>query len=235
MVSIGKADVVEPAMRRKLNGIARALIIVGSGSVTILVVAVLQHTGITAVDEPIRAWLLSVRTPELTVVMITFAILFGPIVLPAIVLIVAATWGVVTKQAWRPLLLAGGMLSGVIVSQIILRLVHRDRPPQALMLFGADPSFSFPSGHVLGASDFLLITTYLVISRRSAFRGAGISFSVAGLGIVAAAISRLYLGYHWTTDAAASVALSLVVLGCVIAVDTAHTVPHAHRNPVSGR
>ncbi|MCU1474266.1 phosphatase PAP2 family protein, partial [Amnibacterium sp.] len=37
-------------------------------------------------------------------------------------------------------------------------------------------------------------------------------------------VSRLYLGYHWLTDVSASVALSLVVVGVVIAVDTRRTV-----------
>ena len=49
-------------------------------------------------------------------------------------------------------------------------------------------------------------------------------FIVVGLLIVAAAVSRIYLGYHWTTDALASISLSLVILGAVIAVDTHHTV-----------
>ena len=34
------------------------------------------------------------------------------------------------------------------------------------MLFGADHTFSFPSGHVLGACDFLLVGTFLIFSRR---------------------------------------------------------------------
>jgi undecaprenyl-diphosphatase len=41
--------------------------------------------------------------------------------------------------------------------------------------------------------------------------------------VVLAALSRLYLGYHWVSDAVASVSLSLVVLGAVIAVDTWRT------------
>jgi len=36
-------------------------------------------------------------------------------------------------------------------------------------------------------------------------------------------ISRLYLGYHWLSDTLASVSLSLVMLGSVIAIDTWRT------------
>jgi membrane-associated phospholipid phosphatase len=41
---------------------------------------------------------------------------------------------------------------------------------------------------------------------------------------MATAVSRLYLGYHWATDALASVSLSLVILGAVIDLDTHRTV-----------
>jgi membrane-associated phospholipid phosphatase len=40
---------------------------------------------------------------------------------------------------------------------------------------------------------------------------------------VLASVSRLYLGYHWLSDALASVSLSLLILGGVIALDTWRT------------
>jgi undecaprenyl-diphosphatase len=119
-------------------------------------------------------------------------------------------------------LLAAAMLTGVGLAQLIGHSVGRDRPPVDLMLFGADHTFSFPSGHVLGASDFLLVTTFLVFSRRKS-KTAIVAFAVAIIGVFLAAVSRLYLGYHWGSDAVASVALSLVVVGAVIAVDTWRT------------
>ena len=155
--------------------------------------------------------------------MIFLAIIFGPVGLPIIVLVVTVAWGFLAKHAWRPILLAAAMLTGVILAQLIGHIVNRRRPPVDLMLFGADPTFSFPSGHVLGACDFLLVTTFLVFSRRRNPRAAVAGFVVAGIGVFFAAVSRLYLGYHWMTDALASVAISLVILGAVIAVDTWRT------------
>ena len=116
------------------------------------------------------------------------------------------------------------MLTGVGLAQVIGRSVERTRPPVELMLFGADHTFSFPSGHVLGASNFLLVTAFLVFSRHRKPAVTAAGFVLAGFGVALAALSRLYLGYHWVSDAIGSVAVSLVVLGAVIAVDTWRTV-----------
>jgi undecaprenyl-diphosphatase len=116
------------------------------------------------------------------------------------------------------------MVAGVVISQIILPVVHRSRPPVDAMLLGPDPSFSFPSGHVLGACDFLLVLAYLAVSRRNDKRLAAVLWSVAAvLGIGLVTLSRLYLGYHWLSDALASMFLSLAILGTVIALDTWRT------------
>lgn len=209
--------------RRNLYRIAVGLMVVGVVAFIAILVSVLQHDGITAVDEPVRSGLVALRGEPATTIMIILAIVFGPIGLPIIILVFTVAWGLLAKHAWRPMVLAGGMLTGVILAQIIGRSVGRQRPPVDLMLFGADSTFSFPSGHVLGACDFLLITTFLVFSRRKNPKAAVAGFAVAGIGIFFAALSRLYLGYHWTTDALASLSISFVILGAVILLDTWRT------------
>ena len=215
---------MEPEARKALY--RWAVILIGVGAVLFLatLVGVVQsNTAPWGPDEPIRDWLLSVRSELLTVVMIFLAVLFGPVALPIIVLVVTVVWGFAAKHAWRPLVLAGAMITGVVASQIILQIIKRARPPVELMLFGADHTFSFPSGHVLGACDFLLVGTFLIFSRRANTRSAVLGFVGAGVGIFLAALSRLYLGYHWLSDALASLSLSLVILGAVIALDTWRT------------
>ena len=209
--------------RRNLYRTAVVLMIAGAVLFVVILTGVLQHGGLSAADEPVRTWLLTLRAEPTTIIMIILAIIFGPIGLPIIVLIVTVAWGLLAKHAWRPMLLAGAMLTGVILAQVIGHIVERHRPPIDLMLFGADSTFSFPSGHVLGACDFLLVTTYLVFSRRKNAMSAVIAFIVAGIGIFFAAVSRLYLGYHWMTDALGAFSISLVILGGVIALDTWRT------------
>lgn len=209
--------------RKNLYRTAVGLMILGAVMFFAILAGVLQQDGLTAGDEPVRSWLLTLRSEPLTAVMIFLAIVFGPVALPIIVLVVTVAWGLLAKHAWRPMLLAGAMLTGVILAQIIGRTIGRQRPPVDLMLFGADFTFSFPSGHVLGACDFLLVGTFLIVSRRRNRMAAVAGFLLAGVGIFFAAVSRLYLGYHWLTDAFASLAISFVILGGVIALDTWRT------------
>lgn len=214
---------VDPADRRGLYRASIILAVVGVALFIATLISVVQADGLSAADVPVHDWLLTTRSGAVTAIMIFLAVFFGPIALPIIVLVVILVWGFAAKHAWRPILLASAMLTGVIISQIILHIVQRSRPPVDQMLFGADQTFSFPSGHVLGACDFLLVGTYLIFSRRRNRRAAVFGFIGAGIGIILAVVSRLYLGYHWTTDALASFSLSLLILGGVIALDTWRT------------
>jgi undecaprenyl-diphosphatase len=211
------------AARSRLYRVAAVLMLLGTVLFLVTLGDVLNKNGLAGGDDPIQSWFLSQRSESLTTVMIILAVIFGPVVLPIVILVVTLAWGIAAKHAWRPLLLAAGMLTGVALAQIIGRSVGRTRPPIDQMLFGPDSTFSFPSGHVLGAADFLLITAFLVFSRRKHIWPAAGGFAAAGVGIFFATISRLYLGYHWVSDALASVSLSFVILGAVIAVDTWRT------------
>jgi undecaprenyl-diphosphatase len=67
------------------------------------------------------------------------------------------------------------------------------------------------------------VGTFLIFSRGQNTRAAVFGFVGAGVGIVLAALSRLYLGYHWLSDALASLSLSFLILGAVLALDTWRT------------
>lgn len=214
---------VPASTKRGLYVWSGALVLGGIAAFLMVLFDVLGTEDLASVDQPFADFMAALRSETLTTVMIWLAVVFGPVVLPIVALGVTVAWTLFSKHAWRPLLLAGGLLLGLLTIQVLTRLVGRDRPPVDGMLFGTDYTPSFPSGHVLGASDFLLLVAYLVFSRRQRPVLAALSFVGAAILIVIAAVSRIYLGYHWATDAMASMALSLVVLGIVIAVDTWRT------------
>lgn len=210
--------------RRRLYVTSGALIAVGLTAFLILLVNVMTHTGFERLDLPVERWFDAQRSPDTTGFMIALAIVFGPVAMPIIVLITVVIWIATARHAWRPLLLAAGMIVGVGLAELLAPIVRHPRPPIGLMLFGPDHTYSFPSGHVLGTSDFLLILAFLLASRiqRTWFTVAALVLAIAGITLQV--VSRLYLGYHWISDTTSSVALSLAILGAVIAVDTHRTV-----------
>jgi membrane-associated phospholipid phosphatase len=214
---------VPASTKRGLYIWAAVLVVLGIAAFLLVLHDVVGSEDLATVDQPFEDFMASIRSDTLTTVMIWLAVIFGPVALPIVALVVTVGWSILSKHAWRPLLLAGGLVLGLIAIQVLTRIVGRERPPVAGMLFGTDYTPSFPSGHVMGASDFLLLIAYLVFSRRQKPILAALSFVAAALLIVVASVSRIYLGYHWATDAMASVSLSLAVLGIVIAVDTWRT------------
>ena len=215
---------VPASTRRGLYRTALVLMVVGLALFGWLVVSVMTHSGLQRFDQPVADWFVALRSEGLTSVMSVLAVVFGPTALPIIVLVVIVAWTLLAKHAWRPILLAGGMIVGVILAKAIAPLVQHPRPPVDLMLMGADSTYSFPSGHVLGTADFLLILAFLIASRRQNQTLTVLLFSIATVVIVAQVASRLYLGYHWISDTAASISLSLVILGAIMAIDTKRTV-----------
>ncbi len=140
---------VDVRARRGLYLGSTILIVLGLIFFAIVLTSVVTRSGVADWDRPMEQWVNSLRSPVTTFIMIVLTITFGPVVLPIIILIVTVVWLIFAKHAWRPLILAGAMVTGVAVATVLAQLVRRDRPPSGLMLIGNDTTFSFPSGHVL--------------------------------------------------------------------------------------
>lgn len=210
--------------RRNLYVTAAVLMVVGGVFFASLLVQVVSGIGIVALDRTTEKAFVQLRNPTLTTLDDVLAVIFGPVALPIIVLLLVIGWIVFARHLWRPLLLAGAMSLGVVIIQIVTRVVRRGRPPLDHMLFGKDTTYSFPSGHVCGTADFFLLLSFLVVSRTPTLRRILVAAVLCVVGIGSQIFARLYLGYHWLSDTLASVCLALVILGLVMAVDTWRTV-----------
>jgi undecaprenyl-diphosphatase len=199
---------------------AAVLAVIGTVTFAVTTAEVREDADPAALDRGVAEWFDGHRSPGLTIVAMVLATIFGPVMMPAVVLVTSAVWAARARQLWRPGLLAGAMLFGVVLVQILTRLIGRHRPPLASMLMGPDGTASYPSGHVTAAADFTFVGGFLLLSRAFRLLGA-LLMTLGSLALVAAeSVARMYLGYHWLTDCVASAALSLVVLGAAIAVDT---------------
>lgn len=176
-------------------------------------------TGLSALDPSAHAWAISLRTPWLTAVLAIITTAAAPFWLTLIVIVVTLAWGFLGRQWWRPLLLALAMLTVVAVSTSLKHAVQRHRPPSAEMLLGPLGSPSFPSGHALAAAVFFAALAYLLLSRTSTRARAFWLIAGAIIGTALVAFSRLYLGYHWLSDLAASGFLAVAIMGLVVIAD----------------
>lgn len=205
--------------------------VVGGGAAFLGVVdSVREADDLAQLDEPVLHALASGRSDVVTSVLTAVTTVSGPVVLPIVVLLGAVAWATVGRQRWQAGLLAAAMIASTGVSLAVKHIVARPRPPVGVMTIpGAESTYSFPSGHTIGAATLLLVVGYLAWVRRPTPRSLAVWLVVAGLGTGVVAFSRLYLGYHFVTDVAASVALAVAVLGGVVAIDSRRAARAAER------
>jgi len=196
------------------------LVILGASGFAVLLDAVLERDDLAGLDQPALEWLADHRTGWLTTVFTAITTVFGPYVLPVVVAVGCGIWGWRTHR-WRdPVMLVGAMVFSTLVSTLVKALVARPRPSGELQTVpGLESSFSFPSGHTIGAATLVLVGGYL-LWREARTRSAFVEWSVVSVVVVlVVAASRLYLGYHFITDVLAGVCLAVVTLGVVVGID----------------
>lgn len=100
-----------------------------------------------------------------------------------------------------------------VLEHLLKLLVERSRPATAVLAHELD--YSYPSGHVTGATALALSAILLVLAMRS--RRRGLTIAVAAGYPVAIAVSRLALGVHYLSDVVGAAALASA---CVLVVAT---------------
>lgn len=207
-----------------------ALVVLGVLGFVALLDAVRDRDDLWQLDEPLLEWLVAHRTPAATAVLTVVTDLFGPFVLPLLVAVGCVVWARRSGTWWEPGLLAGAMVLATLASTVLKALIARPRPSdESMVVAGVERSFSFPSGHTIGAATLVLVGGYLVWHRHHSGRllAGWVLASVVVVGAVAG--SRLYLGYHFLTDVLAGVCLAVAVLGVVVVVSRLHDASAARR------
>lgn len=199
------------------------LVLVGVVGFVLLLDAVRDQEDLWRLDDPLLAWMVAHRTPVATGVLTVVTTVSGPFVLPVLVAVGCVVWARRTGTWWEPGLLAGAMVLATLVSTVLKAVIARPRPPDVSMVVaGVERSFSFPSGHTIGAATLVLVGGYLVWHRHHDPRVLAVWAVASVLVIGAVALSRLYLGYHFLTDVLAGLSLAVAVLGVVVVVSRVH-------------
>ncbi|MFI2703480.1 phosphatase PAP2 family protein [Cellulosimicrobium composti] len=212
------------------------LVLVGAVGFVVLLDAVRDQDDLWLLDDPLLAWMVAQRSPVATTVLTVVTTVSGPYVLPVLVALGCALWAWRSGTWWEPGMLAGAMVLSTLVSTVLKAVVARPRPPDASMVVaGVERSFSFPSGHTIGAATLVLVGGYLVWHRHHDGRVLAVWVAVSVVVVGAVALSRLYLGYHFLTDVLAGMALAVAVLGVVVVVTRLHDARAGGRRRVAAR
>ncbi|MFL6060787.1 MAG: phosphatase PAP2 family protein [Marmoricola sp.] len=108
-----------------------------------------------------------------------------------------------------------GMAGSVFLTLGVKLLVGRQRPGTHYRLGPPDSSYSFPSGHTLNTTVFLLMLVLALWPVVPRSRHA-VMLAVAALASVTVGLSRLYLGYHWATDVLGALVIGVVWSAIVV-------------------
>ena len=128
--------------------------------------------------------------------------------------------------AWRRgWLVFGAWLAALVGSEVLdyalKRVVHR-APPVFPVPFVTASSFSFPSGHVVGAVVGYGMIAYYIFCLTPSRLWRTLAVVVAAAVVLAVGFSRLYLGLHFFSDVVGGLAAGAVWLtACVTALEVA--------------
>lgn len=175
------------------------------------VVLVPRSVVVARFDEDVMAWMSGIRQPGLTKIVqfITDLGSYYPVTLLSLAL--ALVLGLHTQRLLEPLVLLAALEAGSSLVDIFKVVTDRARPPIEGMLGPPVFDYSFPSGHTAGGTVLYVLGAVLLAQTQT--RGSGRRLVVAAGCVIAGLIglSRVYLGYHWLTDAAGAWLLALVM------------------------
>jgi undecaprenyl-diphosphatase len=107
--------------------------------------------------------------------------------------------------------LAVAVVGGRGLTELLKALFGRPRPD--VLEWGADvAASSFPSGHAMGATVTYGALAFLVARIRGGRNLAGVAWLAAAVLVLPVALSRVYLGVHYPTDAVAGIVAGVIWL-----------------------
>lgn len=163
-------------------------------------------------DTNVLLWIHQSSNPFLDSIMLTITGLGNPPMVVAF--IVGTTFWLWRKRKYLQLKIFALICLGGIVFNVGLKLVFTKTRPHLWNQLIVETTFSFPSGHALGASIMYGFLAYLLATEFPRFSRLIYVFMI-GL-ILMIGFSRLYLGVHWLTDVIAGYLVgSLWLITCI--------------------
>ena len=180
---------------------------------------VVRGDPITLVDVQVAQWFHDHATPLLTRVMLTITHFHDPLPVAGAVVLVAGflAW----QRNWYWLIcLSLTVPFGMLLNILMKYSFHRIRPGFENPLLAAS-NYSFPSGHVAGATLVYGVVAAMLVARIEAWRWRVMIALAAVAMVLLVALTRLYLGVHYLSDVLAAFAEGLAWLTlCLTGMNT---------------
>lgn len=170
---------------------------------------------LTGLDLRILSFIHAHNGPLLTQLAFTLTFIGSPLALVPIILAATALLWARRLRRDATLLILGIGGSGVL--DLALKLHFKRVRPDVPWALVSEHSFSFPSGHSVGAVVLYGMLTYLLWSHLRALWEQTLVILSALLLVAGIGLSRVYLGVHFPTDIAAGYAVGLIWLAPLIA------------------
>ncbi len=170
------------------------------------------------VDAWISRWFHLHATPGVTWVMLLISHLHGTtgISLLALALALYLAW---RKQGYWLLTLLVALPAGMLINLLLKEIFLRARPSFSDPILTLT-TYSFPSGHVVGATLFYGVLAAIIVASLRSWSRRVLVVMCAGALVILVGITRVYLGVHYFSDVVAAAAWSTAWLVlCLIAMD----------------
>jgi undecaprenyl-diphosphatase len=194
----------------------RALLLVGLFAASAIVLGLLAmlvgQGGPLAADLAIERWLQQLGSPELTWLMLAVSWLGYAPQSVAVTLVLAAAVAGLTGR-WRDGLWQVGTQIAMPLTSVIKVMIHRPRPTEDLVrVYSTIQEYGFPSGHVVFFTTLFGFAFFLIYVHLPRVPGRAFLLALLATPILLIGISRVYLGYHWPSDALGGYALATALL-----------------------
>jgi undecaprenyl-diphosphatase len=204
--SLSAHGLLAPALR--IGGLLTAL--------TGLTIGVQTHGWVTGLDAASAAWLAAHRSAEFNLAAWLIIDIGSPAKIAATGLICAALLSRRARSMIPGVVVIGTVAGAMLVETALKAVVVQPLTPNTLSYPHA-VAHSFPSGHVTGTAALLgIIAVCAGIGRRRTTRAFLGGLEVAA--VLAVAVTRMYIGAHWLTDAIGGAVLAalFVTLGATV-------------------
>lgn len=206
------------AMRRHRRMAVWALAAAVLASATLvgaLADAAREHDGPAAQDPDVTAAVVAHRSALLTVLARAASFAGSEVSVAVVTVVLVVVLGLTDRRRQACVLLVGMAGAGALTLGI-KHVVLRARPGAAVVLGPVDRGYSFPSGHTLLTATLVGLVVWLAWPALRAGTTRALTLAAALTVALVVGASRVYLGYHWTTDVLASYLTAAGWLGLML-------------------